>query len=237
MLRQFIAAALLAAAAASISASPGAEYEREGQLGKAPVSGAAREIPAFPEFPSLVGVERKLAVNVSRYYSPDGKRWIRFYSAYDSVYRASIEDIVATLWDFEASPEVFSRIEETRVRSRSEDGTMAVTEQRTGIHVLGFTYTSNLAFRNELRRDGQETIVSFEAIEVDKSTLSSRGFWTLVESCDETGPLTYVRYFLDSYVEAKYPAQEWIMRQFGESDMRRIIRDLYKATAKRAKAR
>jgi hypothetical protein len=47
--------------------------------------------------------------------------------------------------------------------------------------------------------------------------------------------LTYVRYKLDSYVAPKYPAQEWIMRRFGDGDIRRVLRDLYKATIKRAK--
>jgi hypothetical protein len=201
----------------------------------APESSAGRSdvIPASSEFPNLVGVERQVAFEVSKYKAPDGKRWIRLYSEYESVYRANMEDVIATLWDFEESPKIFSRILATHLRSNT--GTVAVIEQKTGIRVLGFGYTSNLVFKDVLRRDEPGSVVlEFEAIEVDKTTLSSRGSWILMEGRDESGPLTYARYTLDSYVEPKYPAQEWIMRQFGDGDMKRVIRELYKATVRRA---
>jgi hypothetical protein len=236
MRKYSIIVALFAAAASAAFASPGAE------AGPAPerVSDQCPErefaVPASSEFPALVGAERKLEFEVGRYYAPDGKRWIRLRSQYDSVFRASMDEVIATLWDFEGSHEIFSRIEATRVRSRSEDGSVAVTEQRTGIRVLGFAYVSNLAFRNVIKRDGPIATIEFEAVEVDRTTLSSHGAWTLAEGRDEKGPLTYVRYFLDSCVEPKYPAQEWIMRQFGDGDMRRLIRELYEGTLKRGKA-
>jgi hypothetical protein len=235
MRRYFFAVALIAATAAAALASPGPEAERETAMGVDPVPGRVDEIPVSSEFPRLAGVERKLVYNVGKYRAPDGKRWIRLFSEYDSVYRGCAEDVIATLWDFESSHKIFSRIEETRVRS--EEGDVAITEQRTGVHVLGFSYVSNLVFRNEIRRDGPKTVIEFEAIEVDRTTLSSKGSWTIVEGFDESGrPLTYLRYFLDSYVAPKFPAQEWIMRNFGESDMRKLIRELKGAATKRSKA-
>jgi hypothetical protein len=231
MRRYLIAALLLAATAAAAYAAPGPEPDLVPGESPDPIAGLEREIPVSADFPSLLGVERELAFDVRSRHTPDGKRWIRLCGEYDSVYRASIDDVIAALWDFEGSPKTFSRIMATRVRS--DDGTVAVIEQRTGVRVLGFSYLSNLVFRDLLSRDGPKSAtLEFEAIEVDETTLSSRGSWTLVESDDESGPLTYVRYFLDSYVKPKYPAQEWIMRQFGGGDMRRVIRELYKATKK-----
>jgi hypothetical protein len=236
MRRYFIAALLAAASAAAAFANPGLEAPPDPAMVIDPVPGRDAAIPASREFPALVGAERKLAFDVSKYRAPDGKKWIRLFCEYDSVYRATMDDVLGILWDFESSHEIFPRIEETRVRSISEDGSVAVTEQRTGVRILGFAYVSNLVFRNELLRDGPVAAVEFEAIEVDDTTLSSKGRWTLVEDRDESGPLTYVRYSLDSCVEPKYPAQEWIMRNFGDGDMKKIIRELRKAVARRAEA-
>jgi hypothetical protein len=190
---------------------------------------------ASPDASSLLGVQRELAFDVSRYQAPDGKRWIRFASTYETAYRAGVEDIVATLWDFENSPKAFSRILSSRVRSDS--GTEAVTEQRTGVRVLGFSYLSDLVFRDVLTRPGPSSaIMEFEAIEVDATTLSARGSWTLEQGSDAAGPLTYARYTMESYVEPRIIAQEMIMRSFGGADMRKLLRELGAATAKRIKA-
>ena len=83
-----------------------------------------------------MGAQRELAFEVGKYRAPDGKRWIRLFGEYESVYRAGMEDVIAALWDFESSPKTFSRIESTRLRS--DTGTEAVIEQRTGVRVLGF---------------------------------------------------------------------------------------------------
>jgi hypothetical protein len=234
MRRYLVAAALCIAAAGSTFAVPGAGSERTPDSGQAPYPARGRAIPVSSELSSLVGVEHELVFEVAKHRAPDGKRWIRLFSEYESVYRANMEDVIATLWDFEAAPKTFSRIMATRLRS--DTGTTAVIEQRTGIRVLGFAYVSNLVFRDLLYRDGPGmATLEFEAIEVDETTLSSRGSWTLIEDRDESGPLTYVRYILDSCVEPKFPAQEWIMRQFGSGDIRRVLRELYRATIKRAK--
>lgn len=232
----FYIVALLAATAVSAFAAPDAEAAGELGPGGKRIAGMGAAIPASSEFPSLAGVEREVAFDVSTFRAPDGKRWIRLFSEYESVYRASMEDVIATLWDFEASPRIFSRILKTHLRS--DDGTVAVIEQKTGIRILGLGYVSNLVFQDVLRRDGPgAATLEFEAIEVDETTLSSRGSWIIMEGRDESGPLTYVRYNLDSYVEPKYPAQEWIMRRFGDGDMRRVLRDLYKATVKRVRGK
>jgi hypothetical protein len=181
---------------------------------------------------TLAAQERELAFEVAPYRAPDGKRWIKLSGEYESVYRAGMEDVIATLWDFEGSPKTFSRIEATRLRY--DTGTEAVIEQRTGVRVLGFAYLSDLVFRDVLRRDGPHSaVLEFEAIEVDHTTLSSRGSWTLEESSDASGPSTRVRYAMESFVEPKFPLQEFIMRQFGANDLRNVLRELGRATAKR----
>ena len=235
-MRRCLLFALMMAAAASF-ASPGTvdlkpvstEISDQPPLQEIPV-------PALEEFPGLVASERQLEFEVSRYYASDGARWIRLRSQFDSAFRAKAEDILATLWDFEGSPKVFSRIEESHVRSLSDDGTVAVTVQRTGVRILGFAYLSDVVFRTELKRNGPVTKVESEAIEVDHTVLTSRNSWILVEGQDASGPITYVRYSLDSYVAPKFPVQEWLMRKFGGSDMRELIRELRAATTKRAKA-
>jgi hypothetical protein len=209
-------------------------------LGLAAAAGApaAPAPPAAPtpiaEAASLLGSQREVAFEVARQVASDGKRWIRFASAYETAYRAGMEDIIAVLWDFENSPKTFSRILSSRLRS--DDGTVAITEQQTGVRVLGFAYLSKLVFRDELiRRGSASATVAFEAIEVDETTLSARGSWTLEESYDAAGPLTYVRYSMESFVEPKFIAQEMIMRSFGGADMRKLLRELGSATAARIK--
>jgi hypothetical protein len=242
MARLLTSIALLIAAAFAVFAAPGSEIELASETESVPAPGqyldelAARDeaIPASSDFPGLVGSERKLGFEVGKYRAPDGKRWIRLFAEYDSAYRARMDDVIAALWDFESSPKTFSRIISTRVRS--DDGSVAVIEQRTGIRILGLGYLSNLVFKDVLKRDGAgSATLDFEAIEVDRTTLSSRGSWIIMESRDESGPLTYVRYTMESYVEPKYPAQEWIMRKFGDGDVRRVIRELNKATLEKAK--
>jgi hypothetical protein len=191
-------------------------------------------MPPPGEIASLVGVGRELSFDVAKYRAPDGKRWIRMSAVYESAYRASMEDIIAALWDFEDAPKTFSRIE--AVRLRSDTGTEAVIEQRTGIRVLGFSYLSNLVFRERLKREGpRSAVIDFETIEVDDTTLSSGGSWTLEEVSDDSGPLTRVRYSLECCVEPKFAAQEFIMREFGGGDLRKLMRELGAATARRTK--
>ncbi len=182
-------------------------------LGAAGVSAAPMDSP------------RQLSFEVSDYRDAQGKRWIRLSCEFECAYREKMASVVATLWDFPASTKVFSRIEAVRVRS--DDGARAVTEQRTGVRVLGLAFISNLVFLNTLTRPGPSAaVLSFETIETDDSCLSTKGAWYLEERSDASGPVTVARYVLDSYVEPRFPGQAVIMRSFGAGDIKMLMREL-----------
>jgi hypothetical protein len=183
----------------------------------------------------LFGAQRQLSFNVSDYRDDKGRKWIRFSGVFEGAYRAKMDDVIATLWDFEEAPKTFPRVEAVRIRS--DDGTTAVVEQRTGVHLLGFSYISNLVFRNVISRDGKTAAFKFESIEVDDTTLSSRGSWTLEDRSDASGCATYVCYTVDSFVSPRFPAQAALMRRFGAADVRALIRQLGDATEKRVNKR
>jgi|GEM_PF-3906774 len=193
-------------------------------------------IPGASDFPKLVGVEHELFYDVGKYVDPAGKRWIRLRGQYDSVFKMGIENLVATLWAFDDSPKIFSRIIESRVRSVSEDGREVVTEQKTGICALGFSYTSNIVVKNTIVREGPMATIEFSTIEADAVTLYSRGSWILEEIDGASGPLTYVRYSLDTCVASRFPAQEWIMRRFGGGDLKRLFGQLHDGAVSRSGA-
>jgi hypothetical protein len=180
---------------------------------------------AWASPPEAPAAPRQLRLEVSDFRDEGGKRWIRVQGAFEYVYRASLDRVVAALWDFRSSPEVFSRIEAIRVRS--DTGTQAVTEQRTAVRVLGLAFVSNLVFRNALARPGpRSAVVSFETIETDGSCLSARGAWELEEIGDPGSPSTRVIYSLESYIEPRFPGQAAIMRSFGAADFRKVMREL-----------
>jgi hypothetical protein len=175
--------------------------------------------------------QRQVSFNVCDYRDDKGKVWIHLSSEFEGAYRAKMDDLVAILWDFKDSPKTFPRIEEVRVRS--DDGTTAVVEQRTGVHFLGLSYISNLVFRNVISRDGKTAVFKFESIEVDDTTLSSSGSWFFEDRSDASGCTTYVRYTVDSFVAPHFPAQAAMMRRFGADDIRALFRQLGEAAAKR----
>lgn len=193
---------------------------------------AGDSLPAR-DLKGLLGAQRQLYFSVSDYKDAQGKAWIRVSGGYEGAYRARMEDVIATLWDFKGAPQTFPRIEATRVRS--DDGRVAEIEQRTGVHVLGFSYITNLVFRDILRRGDKTAVIDFESIEVDGSVLSTKGTWSLEDRSDAAGCATYVRYTLESFVAPRYPAQAVIMRQFGGEDIRALIQQLGEATARRVK--
>lgn len=182
---------------------------------------------------NLIGTQRQVSFNVSDYRDDRGRRWIRLSSEFEGAYRAKMDDVLETLWDFKDSPRIFPRIESVRVRS--DDGTEAITEQRTGVHILGFSYVTNLVLYDQLCRDGKTASLKFESIEVDDTTLSSKGTWFLEDRSDSSGCATYVRYSFESIVAPRFPAQAAIMRQFGADDVRALLRQLGEATDKRTK--
>lgn len=163
----------------------------------------------------------------------DKRTWIDLSAEVEAVFRCPVEPILETLWDFESSPGVFKRIESVNVRS--DDGKVAVTEQKSAIRVLGLSFESSLVFENEMIRNGDGTAVfMFKTIEVDAITRSVTGSWYLEEFADAAGVATRVRYSMQSYVESAFLGQEWIMRSFGEGDIENVVREL--ATAVRARA-
>jgi Polyketide cyclase / dehydrase and lipid transport. len=184
----------------------------------------------------LYGTQRAVAFSVDDYVAPNGTKWIRLASIYESAYRASMSDIVGTLWDFKAAPSIFPRIAEVRVRSSR--GNEAVTEQRTSVNLLGFSYVTTQVLQNELLKPAPRTAeITFKSIESDESTLSTEGGWSLEDRSDASGPATYVRYSLETYVAPKYPAQAFLMRQFGGADMKATLKQLGDALAARGYSR
>jgi hypothetical protein len=177
--------------------------------------------------------ELRFEVNSER--SGSGERLIRIEAEFESVFRCRIGDIIRTLWDFEGMPKVFGRVEAVRVRAMGPE--YAITEQRTAIRVLGFSYVSNLVFENRIARIGDESaLMSFETIEVDRTTRSSGGSWYLEERSDPSGTSTLVRYSIDSLVVSGFAAQELVMRRFGEKDVANVVEELAAAVARRARS-
>jgi len=167
---------------------------------------------------------------VTRETDETGGRWLALRVEYETSIGAGIEEILAVLEDYEGSPSVFSRIESVKVRSR--DGpSRAVTEQVSGVRVLGLALMSRMAFECQVERPAAgRARQSFKAIETDGGTKSCEGSWSL----EEAGPgLTRVLYRLDTWAEPRFPMQEAIMRSFGPGDIERTLRELGAAVERR----
>jgi len=179
---------------------------------------------------------RKIAYEVSRERSPDGAAWIDMRADFETVYPFGIEEIVAVLEDYEGTPEVFSRVESVKLRSK--EGDTAITEQVSAVRILGLAFISKLAFRVETEWAGPgRAVVSFHAIETDGSAYLSDGSWEL-EAMDVGGSRsTYLRYRLETWAEPRFPGQEGIMRAFGAGDFQRTLRELGAALRRRAGGR
>jgi hypothetical protein len=176
----------------------------------------------------LFGVQRLTGFEVSDYLDPAGRKWIRMRGRCETAIRAPMDEVIAKLWDFKDSPKVFSRIE--AVRLRSDDGTRAVTEQRTAVRVLGLAFVSNLVFLNTLaRRDEGSATVGFAMVDSDGSCMASTGGWELTELSDGEGAATFAEFWFDNIVEPRFPGQALIMRAFGADDVKRIVRELSQA--------
>ena len=177
----------------------------------------------------LVGRERELEFAVSRSSEPEG---IALRARFETAVPAPLEEVLATLRDFEGSPAVFSRIEAVLVLSR--EGDAVVTEQRTVIKALGLRFRSVATFRSTLERSCPgEARCGFEAIGSDGSLISTRGSWFLRDESDGEGSLTYISYELESCVPPTLPGQEFVMRTFGSGDLARTLRELERAVLRR----
>ena len=187
----------------------------------------AEDLPLAPPEAGveLFGAVRMIDFEIVSFVDPAGKKWIGLKASCETAIRAPMESIIAKLWDFEGSSKVFSRIEAVRVRSN--DGTQAVTEQRTAVRMLGAAYVSNLVYLDTIARRADGTAeVGFEMIETDGSCRSAKGGWDLREFADGAGKATFVRYWIESDVAPMVPAQAFIMRSFGAADVRKTAREL-----------
>jgi hypothetical protein len=200
-------------AAPAVFADPGAEKTTKSR--------------SFFDPPRTIGFE------VHSEKAADKRTWISFSAQIESVFRCPMAKIMETLWDFESSPKVFKRIESVRVRS--DDGTVAVTEQKSVIRVLGVSYVSELVFENEQRKTGDTTAVfTFKAVEVDANTKSTAGSWRMEEFVDSSGTVsTRIVYTVESVVAATVPGQEFFIRSFGEGDIKNLMRELATAVKNR----
>jgi hypothetical protein len=197
-----------------------------GRAAAEPASGPSPEAVAY-----LVGRQRQVSLRVSSERA-EGKDWIRMQADFETAYRAGIEETIAVIRDFEGGPRIFSRI--ASVKLRSDDGTVAVTEQRTVVRALGLAFVSDVTFRNLLVRSGSSrALISFETIETDGSVLKVTGSWDLMEVQDGSDRLTYLRYRLDNWTAPRAPGQEAVMRAFGAGDMRKVLRELGAAIERR----
>ncbi len=209
----FVVACALILAAPGVSADPGAAK--------------ATKTRSFFDPPRTISFE------IHSEKAADKRTWISFGAQIESVFRCPMERIMETLWDFESSPEVFKRIDSVRVRFN--DGRVAVTEQKSVIRVLGISYVSELVFENEQRKTGDTTAVfTFKAVELDANTKSSAGSWYMEEFVDSSGTVsTRIVYTVESVVAATVPGQEFFIRNFGEGDIKNLVRELAVAVKNR----
>lgn len=195
-----------------------------------PAPASPADLPTDPR--GLIGAEVERRYEVTDFHDESGTRWIRLSSVFETAYRAPLESVLSVLWDFRRFPERFSRIESVRVRSESADS--AVIEQRTAVRVLGINHVTELAYRMEIQRPPSGgAVVRFSSVEVDDSTRSSSGAWTLAEVADPSGPITVLRHEAETDVKPKYPSQAALMRRFGAKDLRHVLQEIGAALAAR----
>lgn len=181
--------------------------------------------PGRAELAALVDHPRTLDYRADPLVTADGRRWVETEVAVEAVFPGRLEELLALLTDYEASPGLFSRIEAVKLRSR--EGDVAVTEQRSAVRVLGLAFTSDLVFRNVLTRTGPSTArLSFEMVGGDGSSRETRGGWELEEVALESGPGVYLVYRCFLVAENRFPLQLAIMRAFGKGDFERMVGEL-----------
>lgn len=173
-----------------------------------------------------------LLFEVTEHVDEAGRKWIHLSSSFECKYRLSMEDLIATLWDFPNYPKIFSRVAADRLMS--DTGTQTITEQRTVVSILGLSFVAELRFKTTLTRwDADVASVDFVMTESDGSCLSNRGSWEMEDISDESGPLTRLKYSIDSDVASRFPGQAEIMRIFGAADVKKAMTELGVAAAAR----
>jgi hypothetical protein len=197
----------------------------------------ASDRPVPPDWRSIVDKPRAVAFEVEQSKAPDGSKWIALSAAYEVVLRAPLETVAAANWTaFEHSEEIYSRVFRSRVLSRSADE--VVTEQETGVKILGLSFLSTAVFRNTRGRPTPGRVeVRFSLVRSDGSLRDSAGGYVFEAIDAPDGPWTLVRYELRSEVEARFPGQAGIMRTFGPADLAGVLeefaREVYRLKALR----
>ena len=193
---------------------------------------AISALPSYERLAALMGRAEAISYSAKIVTLPDRTTWIRSDADIEAVFAGSLDDVMAILEDYENSPRVFSRIEQVRVRSSSADG-ITVTEQRSAVRIMGLAYVTNLVFRCENRRDGEDMATStFRMIDGDGSTRSSEGGWSLEATAVDGVPAVYVRYRCSILVEPRFPMQLQIMQGFGKADFVKTVEELGAAMKK-----
>jgi hypothetical protein len=193
--------------------------------------------PGAPsDWASLVDKPRELYFRADVSKSEDGARWIRMELEFEVTLRASSAFASDACWyGTERAAEIFSRVDSVRILSR--EPTLVISEQLTGVRILGLAFLAKGTYRNELRRDSPaKALVSWTLEETDGSVRGNTGYWYFEEVRGGADPLVYVRYQVVSEVEARFPGQLGIMRAFGPGDIKALLmqfaREVYRLAGK-----
>ena len=112
-----------------------------------------------------------------------------------------------------------------KVLSRSAD--LVLTEQRSGVKVLGIEFYATSLFANRMRHDDPESIrFDFDQMDSGGNVENCRGYWSITDFSSPGLKLSYVRYRVEFEALAQYPGQESIMRNLGAGDIERTMREL-----------
>lgn len=191
--------------------------------GGAELAAGSGSVPS--DWRALVDRPRRLEFGVDAARTPDGAKWITLRAVYEVVLRAPVESVASANWGaYERAPEVYSRVFRSRVLSRSADE--LVTEQVTGVKVLGLSFLSTAVFRNTRACPTPGRVeVEFSLVRSDGSLRDSVGGYVFEAIEAPGGPWTFVRYEVRTEVEARFPGQAGIMRSFGPADLEDVLRE------------
>jgi hypothetical protein len=158
----------------------------------------------------------------------DGSRWIALDALVEGVFDASLEQVVATLTDWDAAPEIYSRVVEIQVLSLGPDAVR--TRQTSGVSLFGLHFYTTIDFSNTLVREGPgKALLAFRMTGSDGGTRKAEGEWACRELVLPGGLAVHTIYRISLIVEARFPAQLSILRSFGKADLERTMRELGEA--------
>lgn len=175
----------------------------------------------------LASGPRVLSYEVGR--SEDGK-WIRLSSVCEAAYPVPAATLKAILEDYAGAPKVFSRIGWVKILDRYPDG--ALTEQYSGVLAFGFKFYTTNRFHQWTSREGPYINLHFEQVTSGGTMRGCDGAWSLVDRSGSEGPLSFLHYAIAFETLAQFPGQEAVMRNFGESDILRVLKELGEAAGR-----